>query len=214
MFSITDGTVVLRDFKKSDISKRVFWETEETEWQKWDAPWEYEGLTELEKQQELVSYIERMNAWPEKLCAMPDSRTRFSLQICTKSGDYIGWCNSYRIDDGFSFSDKGACTVGIDIPETSERKKGYGFRALCLFIDYLSEHGETEIYTQTWSGNVRMISLAQKLGFRECCRKKGIRSVRNALYDGLTFHLDRESYEKAKKDFFERAAGSEKCRID
>ena len=43
---LKDDTVLLRDFRREDIAKRIEWETEKTEWQLWDAPWEYEGLTE------------------------------------------------------------------------------------------------------------------------------------------------------------------------
>ena len=43
---LKDDVVLLRDFKREDIAKRIEWETEKTEWQLWDAPWEYEGLTE------------------------------------------------------------------------------------------------------------------------------------------------------------------------
>ena len=38
--------IVLRDLTESDIKDRIYWEKVETEWQQWDAPWEYEGLSE------------------------------------------------------------------------------------------------------------------------------------------------------------------------
>jgi RimJ/RimL family protein N-acetyltransferase len=60
------------------------------------------------------------------------------------------------------------------------------------------EHGESEIYIQTWSGNERMIHIAQKIGFEEYRRKIGIRSVRGGTYDGLTFKLNGERF----KEFF------------
>lgn len=49
MKSLSDGKIILRDFIETDIEKRVYWETAETEWQKWDAPWEYETLSDEEK---------------------------------------------------------------------------------------------------------------------------------------------------------------------
>ena len=53
---LKDDTVLLRDFKREDIAKRIEWETEKTEWQLWDAPWEYEGLTEEQKKENLQKY--------------------------------------------------------------------------------------------------------------------------------------------------------------
>ena len=32
---LKDDTVLLRDFKREDIAKRIEWETEQTEWQLW-----------------------------------------------------------------------------------------------------------------------------------------------------------------------------------
>lgn len=201
MVSICDGEVILRDFIQSDIEKRICWETEQTEWQLWDAPWEYEGLTDAQKQKDLNTYIEKMQAWPPIFEAMPDTKTRVSFQICTKANEYIGWVNSYRIDDEYNYSSDGVKrAIGIDIPETAQRGKGYAFRALCLFIDYLRDHGESDIYIQTWSGNIRMAALAKKLGFEECSRKKDIRLARGKTYDGLTFRLNASRYATAKQE--------------
>ena len=84
--------------------------------------------------------------------------------------------------------------MGIDIPAVAARGKGYAFAALKLFIGYLLENGERGIYTQTWSGNVRMIGLAEKLGFEEYRRKKGLRTMAGKPYDGLTFRLNEEKF--------------------
>ena len=35
---------------------------------------------------------------------------------------------------------------------------------------------------------------AEKMGFEECCRKVGVRSVRGQVYDGLTFKLNRDKF--------------------
>ena len=44
------------------------------------------------------------------------------------------------------------------------------------------------------SGNNRMIHVAEKIGFKECRRKKDLRKVRGQHYDGLTFKLDEEKF--------------------
>ena len=53
------------------------------------------------------------------------------------------------------------------------------------------DHGADELYTQTWSGNTRMIRCAARLGFVECCRKAGLREVGGRKYDGLTFKINK-----------------------
>ena len=45
MIYLNDGLVLLRDLQQSDIEKRIYWETQETEWKLWDGPWQIENLT-------------------------------------------------------------------------------------------------------------------------------------------------------------------------
>ncbi len=204
MIQIVDERIILRDFMEGDIENRIYWETVETEWQLWDAPWEYESSSDEQKKKELNDYIAKMHTWVQKYVSIADDEKRTGFQICIKgennNNEYIGWCGSYRIDDDCNFSPSGdKCAIGIDIPQRGVRGKGYAYDALCLFIDYLLSNGETDIYTQTWSGNTRMIGLAKKLGFEEFYRKPDLRTVRGQKYDGLTFRLNRRSYEESKQ---------------
>ena len=103
--------------------------------------------------------------------------------------------NSYNIDDNYRYTiGPGNCAIGIDIPDMSSRRKGYATASWDLFIHYLLSNGKKDIYTQTWSGNERVIGLMKKLGFEECNRLKGYRTVRGQLYDSLTFKLNKEKY--------------------
>ena len=81
-------------------------------------------------------------------------------------------------------------TIGMTIPEVKYRGHGYGHCAFQMYIDYLKTQGYKKIYTQTWSGNIPLIKMAEKLGFKECNRYVGLRQVRGDTYDGLTFVLD------------------------
>lgn len=196
---IVTKNIILRDFIEADIEKRIYWETVETEWQFWDGPWEYEGLTEDEKETGLLKYIDTMHKWVKRYQTISENEKRDTFQIVTNDAEkkYIGWVSSYRIDDDCNINaDNGHCTVGIDLPDISARGKGYAYQALCVFINYLLEHGEKGIYIQTWSGNERMIHIAQKIGFKEYHRKVGIRSVRGKTYDDLTFQLDMNKFKK------------------
>ena len=76
---------------ETDIEKRVYWETAETEWQKWDAPWEYETLSDEEKKKALTAYKETMGGWVKKFSELPgeEKRTGFQIVVAT-TGEYIG----------------------------------------------------------------------------------------------------------------------------
>ncbi len=129
---------------------------------------------------------------------------RWSFQICIndESRKHIGWCNAYYIDENYLYTqNKGYCTIGIDIPDLSSRRKGYGTAAWDLFIQYLLSKRIKDIYTQTWSGNTRVLGLIEKIGFEECNREENFRTIRGKLYDGLTFRLNKERYYKFHKKF-------------
>lgn len=198
---LTTKHLILRDFIETDIEKRVYWETVETEWQLWDGPWEFESLTEEEKQTHLEKYIEKMQSWVEYYKNMSPDTARSTFQIVTKDDEkYIGWISSYNIDDNYNFTTgDGYCAIGIDFPDISIRGNGYSYEALCVFVKYIMDNGKDEIYIQTWSGNERMIHIAEKIGFEECCRKKDFRTVRGRKYDGLTFRLNMDKFNSFKK---------------
>lgn len=191
--------VILRDPIKKDIEDRIRWETEETEWLDWDAPWELENGEPFDPEE----YRNLMN----KKLSKPKNpnEIRYGFQICinNRTMKHIGWVNSYFIDDNYCYTaNNGKLAIGIDIPDLNARRKGYATEAWCLFIRYLLDKGFEEIYTQTWSGNTRVIGLINKVGFVECDRKKNYHMVKGKLYDALTFKLDIGKFNEFYKDYF------------
>ena len=165
---------ILRYIKEEDINDYIRWTTVETEWNKWDAPWEDDDFSE---------FVE----WrKDDLKETPKNFTR--LEIDTITGQHIGWVTTYFID-----KTREKTGVGIDIPSISDRGKGYGENALSLFMAYLFNTQET-LYTQTWSGNNPMLKLAKKIGFVEVERNKNYRMVKGEYYDGLTFSISKNNF--------------------
>ncbi len=181
--------IVLRDMIESDIEDYVRWFTTQTEWSDWDAPWE---PIESDEETERNSWREYYEAVKDR----PDDARRWKFEI-EWNGQHIGWVSAYCIDDRFEWVVKAEdgqtvhLALGIDICESDVRGRGIGTNALRAFMNYSFEHGFDELYTQTWSGNVRMLRCAQKLGFVECNRNVGIREVNGEKYDGLTFRLEK-----------------------
>jgi len=94
-------------------------------------------------------------------------------------------------------TDEGWVAVGLDIPPRDKRGRGYGKAALCAYMDYLFDKLDVDVlYTQTWSGNLPMISLAAKIGFAEVRRIKDLREVDGKRYDALTFAITREDFRR------------------
>jgi RimJ/RimL family protein N-acetyltransferase/N-acetylglutamate synthase-like GNAT family acetyltransferase len=178
--------ISLRPMRESDIKDDESWFTVETEWCDWDAPWEGDISTE--------EADERIKWRMKRIQQITDNPPEFysHLEIDTEDGRHVGWVNCYTIDIDEVIA------VGLDIPPIDARRKGCGRNALLLYIAYVFTHKEVdEIYTQTWSGNLPMIKMAESIGFAEIGRIKGIRRVKGERYDALTFSMTRG-------DFFER----------
>jgi len=177
-----NGNIILRYIKHDDIDNYIKWATIETEWSEWDAPWEDDDGDD---------FVERQRT---ALSKTPGIFTKLEIELYT--GHHIGWVSTYIIDNN---NDKRA--VGIDIPPIDARGKGYGESALTLFMAYLfSIENKEFLYTQTWSGNLSMLRLAEKIGFIEIERIHNIREVRGDLYDALTFLISKESFFKNYPD--------------
>ena len=188
---ITYKNIVLRDMLESDIEDYVRWFTTQTEWSKTDAPWE---SIESDEETERAGWREYYEAVKD----MPGKAIRWKFEI-EHNGRHIGWVSSYMIDEHFEWiafdSIREGQTVhraiGIDICEPDAWNKGIGTNALRAFIQYNFRNGFDTLYTQTWSGNTRMVRCTQKLGFAECGRRPGLREVGGKKYDALTFRLEK-----------------------
>lgn len=189
--------MILRDSKETDIEDEIRWNTVETEWALWDAPWETE--------EELRNFNPDEYRKKElELQKKPKEGFRWRLEVDTVEGNHIGSVNTYLIDENYEWvrktdvreGQKVFYAVGIEINESAYWNRGFGTKALAGYIWYHLDSGHKEICVQTWSGNLRMIQCAQKLGFYECMRRAGIRKVRGGVYDGLTFCLDEEKFRR------------------
>lgn len=175
---IKNMNIELRKFEVTDIAKIRYFYTECTEWKNWDGPWEDWSYDE---QYELNKRLEKTNHTP---C--------FEYEIIFE-GEHIGWVAAYYMTDDFKYNrlnktDKIA--IGIVIPDTTHRGLGIGKKVYKKYLDYFKSLGYTEIYTQTWSGNIPMVNLALSSGFKEINRYKDLRIVNNKTYDALTFKIE------------------------
>lgn len=188
-----DRNVVLRDMREADIEDEIRWNTLETQWAQWDAPWEsLEELKHFDPDAHRRAELEYLKK--------PKPELRSTLEMDTETGVHIGSTASYFVDQDFNWIPKGQPgqrrALGLDISESRYWGQGLGTQALAAWILYFLEHGEEELYLQTWSGNTRMIRCAARLGFREICRKPKLRQVGGQDFDGLTFCLDVPAFQR------------------
>ena len=139
MYCMRRTGILLRDMVESDIADYLRWETEETEWQLWDAPWMYEGRSAEQCAQELREYRQALErrVRDAKACAPDDLRPR--LEICLDdsvdpaASTHIGGLGSYLIDDEFNVDDASGVhrAIGVDWAERDVIVCGRGDGAAC-----------------------------------------------------------------------------------
>ena len=187
--------IILRDYKEDDIADDIRWMTKETAWHDWDAPWEAEealaNFNSTEYHQKAITTLK---------VKKEEDDFRWQFEIDTKDGVHIGGVNTYLNDKDYNWKSEseGGClyTIGIDICEPDYWYKGYGSQAFIAFINYYFSQGITDIYTETWSGNYPMITMAKKIGFEVWHKTNNCLEVHGKIYDNLIFKLNIKNFNK------------------
>lgn len=186
--------IILRDMVESDIEDWVRWNTVDTEWMDWDGPdLECDPFDEQKFREVCIQQIQN-----------PNNGFRRFFELDAADGTHLGMVSSYPTGASFEHltwkeaqnSETFYHTLGIVICESCHWSRGIGTQALAAFCKYYLDHGITQLRLQTWSGNVRMVRCAQRIGFVECNRFLGNRHIRGNIYDGLTFQLDLDKFHK------------------
>lgn len=152
--------VVLRDEPTETDPEDYFrWQNME-EWEYYDEPWTpFPGKVSREDWERRRR--ERQYKPPEP------SATSHNWEVDTVEGRHIGWILYYNLD-----REAGCATIGICLAEEDIWEQGCGTEAVRLLTDHLfREMGMAEVKTGTWTGNVRMMRVAEKCGFKETARR-------------------------------------------
>ncbi len=189
---ITYENITLRDYVLSDVEDEVRWTNEETEWFRSDTPWM--TLEPVDADELRADMAEIMDSMPENAI-----RWRFEIEV---DGRHIGLVSSYYLDSNFEYTpwdsidqSKNALEnhsvrgLGIEICEMDYWGKGIGTKVLTALMNYYRSFGENHFLIETWSGNLRMLGCAKKLGFYEVKRTKGAHVVDGQEVDDLILEI-------------------------
>lgn len=176
--------VVLRDMRLADIDDHVRWFCTPMDWQRWDAPWENTAVlpNPARKRGRLLRNLRQ-----------PLREPRVFFEIEGPDGTHLGWTNRYRTGP-----ERERVAIGIALPDLERGGAGVGTTAFALHAAYrFARDGLDTLHAETWSGNLRMIGLARRVGFEDCGRDPGSCLVRGRAFDGLDFLLRREALRRS-----------------
>ena len=186
--NIVFDDITLRDYQLSDVEDEIRWTNVETDWFYAVYPW----MT-----MEPVNPKELRSDMAEIINSMPDNAIRWRFEIDVE-GRHIGMASSCYLDNNFENTpwesidqsknaeeNNSVRALGIEICEMDYWSRGIGTKALTALMEYYRGFGEHRFLLETWSGNLRMLGCAAKLGFCEVKRVKGAHIVNGREYDEL-----------------------------
>lgn len=184
MIQIKGNRIVLREFVSTDIDPLYYWVHEDSvqEAKKWNAP--YIPRVHRTKEKFLSQWYDTVNLLPR----LPDSLVILTDDIV------IGAVNAYWVDENTQWLE-----TGIVIYNPEYWGGGYGSEVYKLWIDYIFDATDIHrIGMSTWSGNVRMMKTAAKLGMKEEARIREARVVDGVRYDAIKMGMLRHEWEKCR----------------
>ncbi len=185
MIKLIGEKVLLREATQEDVNTLYYWKYEEKkqEAKKWNAPYILEERLTKEKY---------MNSLDKEHELFPDVPQLLAVIIDEKA---VGTVSCYWVDKHTDWLE-----TGIVIYDSDYWSGGYGTEAYGMWIDFLFEFTPLHrLGMSTWSGNIRMIKTAAKIGMKEEARIREARIVNGEYFDSVKMGILRREWNKKMK---------------
>jgi RimJ/RimL family protein N-acetyltransferase len=178
--------LVLREIEVKDLDDYLYWNHPSREFHKYNGP--YYGRR---NEKELEKYIEELRV--SLVNGEKDVLKNKKIIADEETDEIIGQVNWYWKSQETLWLE-----VGIVIFNENYWGKGIGYNALRLWINKIFEESPEliRIGLSTWSGNLRMMKLAEKLGLKKEAVYRKARIVDNEYYDSLSYEILKEEWKK------------------
>jgi RimJ/RimL family protein N-acetyltransferase len=183
--------IVLRDWNIFDVKALEKWLSVGKKWQELDGPYYKKTQNGFEKQ---IRDIQQ--CLDNKILLDPRSRVVIADKDTNK---LLGTVSCY-----WESVETNWLCAGIAIYDPEYWGKGIGFESLGLWTEYLFQNYPkiVRLDLRTWSGNIGLIKLANKLGFiQEACFRKA-RIVDGIYFDSIGLGILKEEFEAKFPDGF------------
>jgi RimJ/RimL family protein N-acetyltransferase len=185
--TLSTTRLILRDLEEKDIEHLINLMNPNKAWKKLDGP--YYPAPPIEKVADLAK------GWVE---GKHEPRRRFFIADA-KTDTVFGTVSRYWISQETLWS-----AIGIVIYDEALWGKGLGYEAFGLWCQYLFDASPDwmRLDARTWSGNIGMMKLAEKLGFQREATFRKARIVEGEYYDGIGYGILREEWAERYPDGF------------
>ncbi|CAM4003374.1 GNAT family N-acetyltransferase [Alkalicoccus chagannorensis] len=170
--------VTIRPIEEKDLYRlwELIYKEEAPEWKKWDAPYfRHEPMSWAAFQKNAEAWIGREDTW-----------------VIDVDGTVMGTVSYYYEDVQRNWLE-----AGIILHESSRWNQGVGTIALRLWLDHLfATLPLVRAGITTWSGNKRMMRVAEKMNMKLEGRIRQVRYYDGDYYDSIRMGVLREEWQK------------------
>lgn len=180
--------IILRELQLKDLNDLLYWTHPEREFHKFNGPY-----FPKENERELKEYIESVRT--RLIAGEKNPYGNRKIIANEETDEIIGSVSWYWKSEETLWME-----VGIVIFNENYWGRGIGRSALKMWIgEIFNSHPEiVRLGLSTWSGNLRMVSLAEKMGLRKEAVYRKARIVDGRYYDSLSYGILREEWEGQK----------------
>jgi RimJ/RimL family protein N-acetyltransferase len=174
-----DQELAIRPIRMEDAERlwELAYKEEAPDWKKWDAPYfPHKSMPFAEFMEKIApKWIGKENYW-----------------AITVNEEVYGTVSYYFEDE-----QKRWLEMGIALYQSNDWSKGLGTRTLRLWMQHIfNTLPLVRVGLTTWSGNKRMIRVAEKLGMQMEARIRKVRYYEGNYYDSIRMGILREEWEE------------------
>ena len=177
--------IVLRELEIKDLEDYLYWNHPSREFHKFNGP--YYGKS---NEEELCNHIEELKV----ILVKGENNSIKNIRIIANidTDEIIGRVNWYWKSEETLWME-----IGIVIFNDDYWGWGIGYKALRMWVDETFDQNPKLIRLglSTWSGNGRMMNLAEKLGFIKEAVYRKARIVDNQYYDSVSYGILKEEWQ-------------------
>lgn len=182
--NVSASQVYLRDLQEKDMEKYLYWNHPSREFHNWNGP--YFVRETIDQLKERVSTL--LKAIQENKSPVQEGKKAI---IDEETEELIGEVNWYWKSEETNWME-----VGLVVFNEDYWGKGIGTTALSLWIteQFISHPEIVRLGLTTWSGNIGMIKVAEKLGMQKEAVYRKARIVNGQHYDSVSYGILREEW--------------------